>query len=118
MRVLHPHPEAPRGNAAAQVPAPSFAIGYLGVLWDTQARQHCTVPGADVPGEHGEVRFRVEGRWAGWQPLIDDGAQVEGQWASALVPAGGAEAHRGRGVPADAGAQRDRAEHHRWSPPR
>ena len=83
---------------------PPFPIDYLGVLWD--------VPG-NAPGHadeaargHGAVRFRVDGAWTAWRPLTEDGAGAEGQWASALVPAGDAEAYQVRGVPAEAGAPR------------
>ncbi len=74
-----------------------FAIDHLGVLWDTG--------GAHVEhddhseAQHGEVRFRVEGQWTTWQPLVEDGANAPGQWASALVPGGGAEGYEVRGVP-------------------
>ncbi|RZU32613.1 Ig-like domain-containing protein [Blastococcus saxobsidens] len=82
---------------------PGFPIDYLGVLWDTRgADEHAE----DQAEEHGAVRFRVDGAWTAWHPLTEDGAHAEGQWASALVPAGDAEAYQVRGIPAHAGAPR------------
>ena len=83
---------------------PGFPIDYLGVLWDTDGApdEHA----AEEAEEHGAVRFRVDGAWTAWQPLSEDGANAEGQWGSALVSAGDAEAYQVRGVPADAVAPR------------
>lgn len=83
---------------------PPFAIDDLGVLWDTGADD--VGQGDHGPGEHGAVRFRVDGEWTSWQPLIEDGATAAGQWASALVPGGGADSYQVRGIPADAVAPR------------
>jgi hypothetical protein len=84
--------------------APPFRIDYVGVLWETRATaaEHAD----DEAAEHGAVRFRVDGVWTAWRPLTEDGAHAEGQWASALVSAGDAEAYQVRGVPADAVAPR------------
>ncbi len=81
-----------------------FAIDHLGVLWDT-GEAHVEHDDHSE-AQHGEVRFRVEGQWTTWQPLVEDGANAAGQWASALVPGGGAEGYEVRGVPADAVAPR------------
>jgi 3D (Asp-Asp-Asp) domain-containing protein len=84
---------------------PDFSIDHLGVLWETRgtADEHAD---EEAEGEHGAVRFRVDGAWTAWQALTEDGAHAEGQWASALVPGRGAEAYQVRGVPADAVAPR------------
>ncbi|MDK3257854.1 Ig-like domain-containing protein [Blastococcus capsensis] len=82
---------------------PGFPIDHLGVLWETRG----DVGHADEEAEeHGAARFRVDGVWTAWQPLAEDGAHAEGQWASALVPGGDAEAYQVRGIPAGAVAPR------------
>lgn len=81
-----------------------FPIDHLGVLWDTpgDAPEHAD----EEAGSYGAVRFRVDGAWTRWQPLAEDSVAVPGQWASALVPAGDAEAYQVRGIPAGARAPR------------
>jgi hypothetical protein len=81
-----------------------FPIDHLGVIWDV-AGEPAGHAGDEAAG-HGEVRFQVAGTWGTWQPLDEDGAAAAGQWASALVPAGDAEAYQVRGLPADAVAAR------------
>ena len=83
---------------------PGFPIDHVGVLWETRgaAAEHSDRESE----EHGAVRFRVDGAWTAWHPLTEDGAHAEGQWASALVPAGDAEAYQVRGIPAGAVAPR------------
>lgn len=81
-----------------------FPIDYLGVLWE--ARGPASEHAHGKTGVHGAVRFRVAGSWTAWQPLTEDAAEEDGQWASALVPAGDAEAYQVRGVPVGAGAPR------------
>ena len=82
---------------------PGFPIDHLGVLWDTRGDQEHADEQAEA---HGAVRFRVDGAWTAWQPLTEDGAQAQEQWASALVPGGDAEAYQVRGVPVGAVAPR------------
>lgn len=79
---------------------PGFPIDYVGVLWEADGA-HEDEDDA-LPEPHGAVRFRHDGRWGPWQPLIEDGAQVEGSWSSGLVSGGDAEAYQVRGIPADA----------------
>lgn len=90
----------PVGLAAVE---PGFPIDYLGVLWDTRGD---VAHAAEEAGEHGAVRFRTDGAWTAWQPLTEDGAHAQGQWASGLVPGGDAEAYQVRGIPAGAVAPR------------
>ena len=102
--VVVPETLAERRPVEAGPVSPPFAIDHLGVLWETEAAH---VEHEDhSEAQHGAVRFRVGGTWTAWQPLVEDGANAVGQWASALVPAGGAEAYEVRGVPADAIAPR------------
>ena len=80
----------------------SFPIDYLGVVWDAPGYQP-TADSHDHGDEpHGAVRFRHDGAWGPWVPLIEDGAEAAGQWASGLIPAGDADAYQVRGVPAGA----------------
>jgi Bacterial Ig domain/N-acetylmuramoyl-L-alanine amidase len=99
-----PETLADRRPVGAGPVVPPFSIDYLGVLWDTPGRaaEHAH----EAAGGHGAVRFRVDGAWTDWQPLNEDGASAAGQWASALVPAGDAEAYQVRGLPVGAGAPR------------
>ena len=99
-----PETLAERRPVGAGPVVPPFSIDYLGVLWDTSgnAPEHAD----EAAEEHGAVRFRVDGTWTDWQPLTEDGAAADGQWASALVPAGDAEAYQVRGIPVGAGAPR------------
>lgn len=102
--VVVPETLADRRPVGVGPVAPPFPIDYLGVLWDTAGA--AVGHGAEEAAGHGAVRFRVDGAWTPWQPLTEDGAHAEGQWASALVPAGDAEAYQVRGVPAAALAPR------------
>lgn len=78
-----------------------FPIGYLGVLWKSPAGQE-HLPEGSGPEPNGAVRF-LEGReWGPWIPLIEDGAEAEGQWASGLVSGDGATAYQVRGLPTGA----------------
>ena len=81
---------------------PGFPIDHLGVLWDDAGLPEQ----ADAHVGHGAVRFRHNGSWGDWIPLIKDGAPGEGLWASGLVPGGGAEAFQVRGIPVGAGSPR------------
>jgi hypothetical protein len=105
---------APVGSAPVLAP---FAIDHLGVLWDVpDGHQHddpdhrSDGPAAhDVEGAelHGAVRFRDEaGRWGPWIRLLEDGAEMRGQWASGLVTGDGAVAYQVRGLPDHAIAPR------------
>ena len=67
---------------------PSFPIDVVGVLWE----------GGGDDGS-GAVRFRHDGRWGAWRPLGEDGVDVPGQFASALVPGGDADAYQVRVPP-------------------
>ena len=102
-------PETLADRAAVRVGAvdPAFAIDYVGVFWDVPADADAHAHAADDEhshdnAPHGEIRLRHAGRWAGWIPLVEDGAQAEGRWTGNLVPAGDAEAYQVRGVPEDA----------------
>lgn len=76
---------------------PAFPIDFLAVTWTGGAAGH----------EAAAVRFLRHGVWSGWQPLEEDGVQAEGQFGSALMDGGDADAYQVRGVPA--GALRARA---------
>lgn len=66
---------------------PDFSVDHLGVIW-TDGPSHA----AD-----GAVRFRDDdGRWGPWTPLGEDGAEVEGQFASALLDGDDADAYQVR----------------------
>jgi N-acetylmuramoyl-L-alanine amidase/Purple acid Phosphatase, N-terminal domain len=69
-----------------------FPIDFLAVMYD-----------GDVHG--GAVRLRTAGRWGPWVDLHDDGVEVNGHWASALVAGSDAEAYQVR-VPAGARSPR------------
>lgn len=99
----HQVPETMRHRApvdAAPV-EPGFPIDYVGVMWDEPAsgaagHEH------DAAGieDHGAIRFRsADGEWGPWRPLIEDGADDPGHWASGLVAGDDAEAYQIRGVP-------------------
>lgn len=81
---------------------PGFPIDYVGVLWDVEHGHHHHDGDDEGPEPHGAVRFRHDGVWTAWQPLIEDGVQAEGRWLSGLVSGGDAEAYQVRGVPAEA----------------
>src|SRR5215211_4520608 len=72
---------------------PGFSIDFVAVMWE---------------GHHGEatVRFLKQRRWSSWEPLPEDGIEEEGRFASALMPAGDADAYQLR-VPS--AARRPRA---------
>lgn len=75
---------------------PGFPIDYLGVVWETTALS----ARGDLPsGPHGAVRFRYDGVWGPWLPLVEDDLQASGQWGSTLVPGGDADAYQLRGIP-------------------
>jgi hypothetical protein len=92
-----PETLADRRPVGVGVVVPPFPIDHLGVIWDERIGgiedEHHEQAG------HGEVRFRSGGAWTAWQPLSEDGANAPGQWASALVPAGDADAYQVRGIP-------------------
>ena len=71
---------------------PGFPIDFVAVTWE----------GSDSGHDGAAVRLLSGGRWGEWIPLSEDGAQAEGQFGSALVPAGKAEGFQVRGVPAAA----------------
>ena len=62
---------------------PDFAIEFVGVTWT---------------GEHGpaSVRFRHGSSWTAWQDMGEDGLEEPGEFASALVPGGDADAYQVR----------------------
>lgn len=76
----------------------TFPIDHLGVIWDTD--------GDHAAGPQGSVRFHTEGSWGPWIPLVEDAASAPGQWASALVAGGDADAYQVRGIPAGARSPR------------
>jgi hypothetical protein len=91
----HVRPSGPPQTLATQrqvsgdeVVTSAFPIGFLGVFYE----------GEDSGGH---VRFRRDGRWDPWVELAEDGVEVDGQWASGLVPGSGAEAYQVR-VPGSA----------------
>lgn len=69
--------------SSGKVVAPGFAIDFVGVLWDGNARG-------------GEIRFRTKDRWSSWRPLLQDEIEVPGRFASALIGAGKATAFQVR----------------------
>lgn len=75
------------------VVAPGFAIDYVGVLWNGDARG-------------GAVRFSKGGRWSLWRKLEQDEIEVHGRFASALIGAHKATAFQ---VRLPRGARRARA---------
>jgi hypothetical protein len=99
-----PRTLADRAPVHAGPVEPGFPIDYVGVIWDQDGRGHDEHPRA--VGSHGAVRFRVDGVWGPWTPLIPDGAQAEGQWTSGLVRGGDADAYQIRGIPAEAASPR------------
>lgn len=100
--VRVPHTLSHRAAATAAPVVPGFAIDHLGVLWEEIGPANDHANGAS----HGAVRFRHDGVWGAWIPLIKDGAPGEGLWASGLVAGGGAEAFQVRGIPVGAGSPR------------
>ncbi|MFK5635256.1 N-acetylmuramoyl-L-alanine amidase [Ornithinimicrobium sp. LYQ103] len=99
--VMAPSTLADRKPVQAGPVQTDFPIDYLGVLWDTPAA-HGHADDHGGAGANGAVRFRHEGVWGRWVPLVEDGVEAEGRWASGLVHGGGAEAYQVRGVPAAA----------------
>lgn len=84
---------------------PGFPIDHVGIVVPLppgrdDGHAHADHDDDDHHGTAGiAVRFRHDGRWGPWRPLIEDGAQAEGTWTSALVEADDAEAYQVRGVP-------------------
>jgi hypothetical protein len=77
-----------------------FPIEYFGLVADLPSRaSHLPDRG---PAPYGEARFRVDGRWTGWRPLEQDGAQEPGHFTAALLDVDRADAYQVRGVPAGA----------------
>ncbi|MDP8929881.1 MAG: Ig-like domain-containing protein [Actinomycetota bacterium] len=91
-----------RSSVGAGPVEPGFSVDHVGVLWDVSGHEGH----GHEPDGHGAVRFRHDGVWGGWIPLIEDGADGDGLWASGLVAGGGAEAFQLRGLPAHAGSPR------------
>ena len=60
---------------------PSFPVDYVGVV-------------SSAPAEGARVRFRHGSRWGDWQPLVEDGVEAPGQWASGLAWADDADAYQ------------------------
>lgn len=85
----------PVGSAPVEV---DFPIEYFGIVADLSPGGQVPEPQGNAP--FGEVRFRVDGQWTGWQALGQDGAQAEGQFTGSLVSVDGADAYQVRGVPA------------------
>ncbi|MFH5823439.1 N-acetylmuramoyl-L-alanine amidase [Georgenia sp. AZ-5] len=101
MARMAPETLADREPVRAGPVEPGFPIDYLGVLWDAAGGDdNAAAAGATTP--HGEVRFRTGGGWGPWIPLTGDGLEDDGQWASALMPGGGADAYQVRGIPPEA----------------
>lgn len=78
----------PVGAAPVDV---SFPIGWVGVVADLAGPR-------PADGAAGEIRFRSGDGWTAWQPLEHDGAQADGTWTSALVPASRASGYQIRGL--------------------
>lgn len=89
-----------RSPATAGPVVPGFPIDHVGVLWDDPGHR------SDAHASHGAVRFRHDGVWGKWIPLIKDGAPGNGLWASGLVAGDGAQAYQVRGIPVGAGSPR------------
>ncbi|MFN2318080.1 MAG: N-acetylmuramoyl-L-alanine amidase, partial [Dermatophilaceae bacterium] len=106
MAITVPETMADRRPVQAGPVESSFPIDHLGVIWDTPGRSDGHVDADSAPEPHGAVRFRTDGDWGRWIPLVEDGAEGEGQWASGLVTGGDADAYQVRGIPADAGSPR------------
>jgi len=75
---------------------PGFPIDYLGVVWDTAT---FSSRGGSSGEPDGAVRFRDDGGWGPWIPLVEDDIPAPGRWGSSLVPGGDAEAYQLRGIP-------------------
>ena len=75
---------------------PGFPIDYLGVVWDTAT---FSSRGGSSGEPDGAVRFRDDGGWGPWIPLVEDDIPAPGQWGSNLVPGGDADAYQLRGIP-------------------
>ena len=78
-----------------------FPVDFLGVFYDGEV-------------EGGAVRFRRDGRWGPWVVLQDDGAEVDGHWASGLVSGADADTYQVR-VPDGARRTGGGDQHDRWS---
>lgn len=89
-----------RSPVTAGPVVPGFPIDHVGVLWDDPGHR------SDEHVTHGAVRFRHDGVWGEWIPLIKDGAPGNGLWASGLVAGDGAQAFQVRGIPVGAGSPR------------
>ena len=93
-RASSPPQTRARSTTVGQGPVTAgFPIDFVGVLWSGEATG-------------GLIRFRSDGRWGEWIALQPDGIEEPGEFASALVAAGDAEAYQVR-VPG--GAQDARA---------
>jgi hypothetical protein len=77
---------------------PGFPIDHVGVVVVLPDRLDHERAEAGLAGV--AVRVRHDGRWGPWTTLIEDGAQAEGTWTSALVTAADADAYQVRGLPA------------------
>lgn len=106
MAVTVPETMADRRPVQVGPVESAFPIDHLGVIWDTDDRSdgHPHEEAGSEP--HGAVRFRTDGRWGPWVPLVKEGAEADGQWASGLVAGGDAEAYQVRGIPAGARSAR------------
>lgn len=82
-----------RRPVSSQPERTGFRIGYLGVTWKDGGGS------ADAHLSEAEVRFLRGDTWGPWVPLVGEGAKAEGQWASTLVPAQGAQGYQVRGLP-------------------
>jgi len=98
---MAPETLADRQPAQAGPVEPGFPVDYVGVLWDT-AHGHDHADDAGHAAPHGAVRFRHDGQWGAWVPLIEDGVEADHLWASGLVSGGDAEAYQVRGIPGHA----------------
>ncbi|MEJ7765481.1 MAG: N-acetylmuramoyl-L-alanine amidase [Acidimicrobiales bacterium] len=87
--VLIPETLADSRPLTAGPVEPGFPIDFVAVTWLGPADGH----------DGAAVRFRRGAVWDPWQPLEEDGAQQEGAFGSALVPAGDADAYQVRGLP-------------------
>lgn len=87
-----PKTRAETARLHGQVVDPEIPIDFVGVQWDGD-------------GGTGAVRFRHEGRWTPWQPLPEDGVEVSGRFASALVDGRDADAYQVRTPAGRSGAR-------------
>ena len=94
--VLVPRTLAANRPVGAAPVTTSFPVDLLGVVWNGSGEGH----------DQAAVRFRHGAGWGPWIALEEDGAQLAGQFGSALVSGGDADAYQVRGLPPGASGAR------------